>query len=110
LRQFNGRRLRSQPDLYRLINDLYKNEWSQFNNFFCPTLKLKEKQKLNSKYIKKYESPQTPYQRLAASSDIVEEAKLKLVTLYNSLNPFTLKKTIETKLKTIFHIVRLPTT
>ena len=93
-----------------MINDLYKNEWSLFNNFFCPTLKLKEKQKLNSKYIKKYEPPQTPYQRLAASSDISEEAKTKLEWLYISLNPFTLKRKIEIKLKTIFHIVRLPTT
>jgi len=95
--------------LVPVINDLYKNEWSLFNNFFCPTLKLKEKQKLNSKYVKKYEPPQTPYQRIIVSSDITEEAKTKLETLYNSLNPFTLKRTIETKLKTIFHIVRLPT-
>ena len=93
-----------------MINDLYKSEWSLFNNFFCPTLKLKEKQKLNSKYIKKYEPPQTPYQRLAASSDINDDAKMKLEILYNSLNPFTLKRKIETKLKTIFHIVRLPKT
>ena len=82
---------------FPVINDLYKNEWSLFNNYFCPTLKLKEKQKLNSKYIKKYEPPQTPYQRLAGSGDITDEAKTKLETLYNSLNPFTLKRKIDDK-------------
>lgn len=110
VRQLLGYDRFDDKDLVPVINDLYKNEWSLFTNYFCPTLKLKEKQKVNSKYIKKYEPPQTPYQRLAASHDITEEAKAKLETLYNSLNPFTLKRKIETKLKSIFHIVRLPKT
>jgi hypothetical protein len=108
VRQLLGYDRFDDKDLVPMINDLYKNEWSLFTNYFCPTLKLKEKQKVNSKYIKKYEPPQTPYQRLAASSDITEEAKARLEILYNSLNPFTLKKQIETKLKAIFHNVRLP--
>jgi hypothetical protein len=108
VRQLLGYERFDDKDLVPMINDLYKNEWSLFTNYFCPTLKLKEKQKVNSKYIKKYEPPQTPYQRLAASSDITEEAKARLEILYNSLNPFTLKKQIETKLKAIFHNVRLP--
>ena len=110
VRQLLGYDRFDDKDLVPVINDLYRNEWSLYNNYFCPTLKLKEKQKVNSKYIKKYEPPQTPYQRLVASDDITEEAKVKLETLYNSLNPFTLKRKIETKLKSIFHIVRLPKT
>lgn len=110
VRQLLGYDRFDNKDIVPILNDLYKNEWSLFTNFFCPTLKLKEKQKLNSKYIRKYEPPKTPYQRLAASGDIMDEAKTKLETLYNSLNPFTLKKKIETKLKTIFQIVRLPKT
>ena len=43
--------------LIDLMNDLYRNEWGTFQNFFCPTLKLKEKQRVNSKYIKKYHPP-----------------------------------------------------
>jgi hypothetical protein len=110
VRQLLGYDRFENKDLIPVINDLYKNEWSLFNNYFCPTLKLKEKQKLNSKYIKTYETPQTPYQRLAVSNDVTDLAKAKLEILYKSLNPFTLKRKIETKLKTIFHIVRLPTT
>lgn len=110
VRQLLGYDRFDNKELVPILNDLYKTEWCFFTNFFCPTLKLKEKQKLNSKYIRKYESPKTPYQRLAASDDITNEAKEKLENLYNSLNPFTLKRKIETKLKTIFHIVRLPKT
>ena len=109
VRQLLGYDRFDNKELVPVLNDLYKNEWSLFTNFFCPTLKLKEKQKLNSKYVRKYERPRTPYQRLATSGDITEEAKTRLEILYNSLNPFTLKRKIETKLKTIFQIVRLPT-
>jgi len=94
--------------LSRLSNDLYLNEWSLFNNYFCPTLKLKEKQRINSRYTKKYEPPQTPYQRLLDSDVVSDKAKITLETVYNSLNPFKLKRKIDDKLKAVFHIVRLP--
>lgn len=110
VRQLLGYDRFDNKELVPILSDLYKNEWSLFTNFFCPTLKLKEKHKLNSKYRRKYESPKTPYQRLTESDDITDEAKTTLENLYNLLNPFTLKKKIETKLKTIFHIVRLPKT
>lgn len=110
VRQLLGYDRFDKPELVPLINDLYINEWSTFTNFFCPTLKLKEKQRLNSRYIKKYEPPQTPYQRLIAAPSIDDAAKKTLQEVYNSLNPFTLKKNIEAKLKAIFYIVRLPST
>ena len=107
VRQLLGYDRFDNSELVPIINDLYMNEWTLFNNYFCPTLKLKEKQRINSRYIKKYEPPQTPYQRLIDANDISDEAKITLQEVYNSLNPFTLKKNIEAKLKTIFHVVRL---
>ena len=108
VRQLLGYDRFDNPDLVPLVNDLYVNEWSLFNNYFCPTLKLKEKQRINSRYIKKYEPPQTPYQRLLDSVDVANKAKRTLETVYISLNPFKLKRKIDDKLKAIFHIVRLP--
>jgi len=40
--------------------NLYANQGSLYQNHFCPTLKLLEKKRINSKYYKKYEPPQTP--------------------------------------------------
>jgi hypothetical protein len=108
VRQLLGYDRFDNPDLVPVINDLYVNEWSLFTNYFCPTLKLKEKQRINSRYSKKYEAPQTPYQRILDSVDVSKEAKGTLVAVYNSLNPFKLKRKIDDKLKSIFHIVRLP--
>ena len=108
VRQLLGYDRFDNPELVPLINDLYVNEWSLFTNYFCPTLKLKEKQRINSRYIKKYEPPQTPYQRLLDSADVSYEAKRTLETVYISLNPFKLKRKIDDKLRVVFHIVRLP--
>jgi hypothetical protein len=108
VRQFLGYDRFDRPELVPLLNDLYKNEWSQMTNFFYPTLKLKEKRRVNSRYVKTYEPPQTPYQRLLTAPDITANAKEKLRLLYNSLNPFILRKSIQTKLKVIFATLYAP--
>ena len=93
--------------LVELINNLYTNEWSLYQNHFCPTLKLIEKKRINSKYKKKYESPKTPYQRLMASDQITKQKKIQLQTCHLKLNPFILKQKIEQKLKGIFKLVKV---
>ncbi|MDR0307246.1 MAG: ISNCY family transposase [Chitinispirillales bacterium] len=59
-----------EPSLLPLINSLYANEWSIYQNLFCPSLKLKHKERFKSKYIKIYDQPKTPYQRLIESNKI----------------------------------------
>jgi hypothetical protein len=93
--------------LVDLMNDLYANEWSLYQNHFCPSMKLREKRRINSKYYKKYDAPQTPYLRVLASEHVTEEAKERLRNLHMSLNPFILKRTIEKKLKVIFQHVKV---
>ena len=64
------------------------------------------KTKINGRYIKKYDTPKTPYQRLIESPHVKEQQKTLLNTTYKTLNPFILKKQIEQKLKTIFAYLR----
>lgn len=109
VRQLLGYDRLDNKEVLPLLNELYKTEWSLFNNFFCPCMKLKEKQRINSRYRKTYDSPQTPYQRIIASSDISDAAKTDLNQLYCSLNPFKLKAGIEEKLRRLFEVQRLPT-
>lgn len=96
-----------KPFLVSMMNDLYKNEWSLLVNYFYPSMQLKEKIKVNSKYIRKYHKPKTPYQRLIGSDHIDKKKKKFLKEHFESLNPFELKKTIEEKLKNIFHFVKI---
>lgn len=94
--------------LVTLINDIYRNEWRLLNNFFCPSMKLIEKVKINSKYRKKYSKPQTPYERLQASNKISARKKEQLKKQFEQLNPFILRQGIERKLKKVFALVELP--
>ena len=93
------------PKLVELINRLYANQWSLYQNHFCPTLKLLEKKRINSKYYKKYETPKTPYQRLVESPHLSEENKSTLKKQHQSLDPFKLRRQIDRQLKAIFKLV-----
>jgi hypothetical protein len=88
-----------------LINSLYAQEWSLYQNHFIPTMKLVKKEKINSKYRRTYEEPKTPYERVLTSSNVNDETKKKLMKIHNELNPFQLKKNIEKKLRVIFKYV-----
>lgn len=93
------------PRLTGLMNDLYRNEWSLYQNHFMPSQKLLSKEKINSKYRRKYEKAKTPYQRLLESPYVDAEIKMQKALLHQTLNPFELKKTIERKAKNIFKYV-----
>ena len=90
------------PDLVGLMNDLYANEWSLYQNHFIPSMKLLEKKRINSKYIKKYDTPRTPYDRVMALEHVTDAEKERLKTVHQALNPFILKRNIEKKLRVIF--------
>jgi hypothetical protein len=105
VRQLFGYERFGNQAVVALMNDLYKNEMSQMNNYFLPNTKLTEKQRIDSKIIKKHDKPETPYQRLIKSEHISEQKKKELTEIYNSLNPFELKKTIKKKVDHIFRLI-----
>ena len=90
VRQLFGYERLHQEILVELMNDLYKNEISLMNNYFLPNTKLKEKQRIEAKIIKKHEKPQTPYQRVMKSKNIPDAKKEELSHIYQSINPFEL--------------------
>jgi hypothetical protein len=103
VRQLFGHDRFGHPELVPLMNDLYGQEWSQFTNHFKPTFKLVRREKQGGKTKRIYEAqPRTPYQRLLDSPEIPEEKKAKLRAEHASLDPFALKKSIESKLRKFF--------
>jgi hypothetical protein len=106
VRQLFGHDRFEHPELVPLMNELYRQEWSQFTNHFKPTFKLVRREKKNGKTKRIYETkPQTPYQRLLDSPDIAEDRKAKLRDEHALLDPFALKKNIETKLRKFFTVL-----
>jgi hypothetical protein len=108
VRQLLGYERLDKPELVPLINDLYENAWDLYKNFFCPTMKLKAKERIGSKIRKIYYPSHTPYQRLLASPHVTEEKKNELRAVYASLNPFELKRQIQKKLRVIFQLLHQP--
>ena len=106
IRQWLGYRRFENPIIVTLLNDLFKNEWRLFHNFFMPSVKLQAKQRIGSKIIKRYDSPKTPYQRVLDSKFIPTENKQKLMAIFKTLDPFKLRKTIDHKIAKIHALAR----
>lgn len=87
------------PALIPVLNDIYRNEHRLLLNFFFPQRKLIEKIRVGAKIKKRFDKPQSPYERLMASTHVSQSSKEKLRAQFESLNPFSLKRTLDEKLR-----------
>jgi len=65
-------------------------------------VKLAKKERVGSRLRRRYQAPQTPLQRLAASGAADPARMAELQRLREGLDPFDLSATIEPKLQGIF--------
>jgi len=107
VRQLFGHERLDHPNLVAPMNMLYANEWSQLQNHFCPTLKLKVKERVGARSRKLYHAPTTPYQRVMDCESVSADNKSKLRVLHESLNPFDLTQQIDAKLRAIFSMLKV---
>jgi len=108
VRQWLGYQRFDNPDLVPLLNDLYTTQWRLFQNFFLPSTKLLNKERVGSKIVKKHDVPKTPFHRVLASKEIPVKTKTQLKQLFQTLDPFILRKTIDLKIAKIRQLARLP--
>ena len=66
-------------------------------------MKLISKKRIGGSLKRKHDTPKTPYQRLMDSGQISEQAGKQLETVYLSLNPAQLKRSIDAKLDKLYH-------
>jgi hypothetical protein len=86
------------------MNDLYRNELRLFLNLFLPSVKLTEKKRIGSRLTRKYDDPQTPFDRVKTSGK-GDPAKIrKLQILRDTLDPFQLNRIIHKKLARIYKL------
>jgi len=82
----------------QMMNFLYDQMWVYYN-LFQPVMRLAQKQILPQesgvyKVKHKYDTAQTPFQRLGNTTAIIQENKEKLTTLRDRTNPRQLRKEI----------------
>jgi hypothetical protein len=102
VRQYIGYERFDHPQLADSLNEIYTSEWRLFMNFFVPSSKLMDKQRVGGKITKKYDKSKTPYERIMNMPEITNKTKNELTKLYKSLNPFVLHSKMMNKIK-IFH-------
>lgn len=81
------------PQELKILNRLYYYLCLR-SNYFLPTMKLTSKQRIGSRVVKRYNLPETPYQRLLGSPDVPDHAKEQLKRNYKELNPAQLTREI----------------
>jgi hypothetical protein len=106
VRQFIGYDRIECPEATRQLNELYRDLWCPFLNFFMPTFKLIRKERVASRIVKKHDTPKTPYERLMESPALSQEQKESLRRRHDSLDPFELKLQIEERLKLLLDAIR----
>lgn len=81
------------------MNEIYTEFWCPLQNYFMPTQKLLRKTRIGARIKKEYEEAKTPYQRLIESEDLTEGQKNELRRRKSLLNPFTLRKGLQIKVR-----------
>lgn len=99
VRELFGYKRIDHPILIAEMNNIYELLWNPLKNFFIPCTKLTEKTRIGARVVKKYDKPQTPYQRLLECADLSQEVKAKLVARFETLNPFRLRQELERALE-----------
>jgi hypothetical protein len=87
--------------LLRPINALYTEAWGPLQNFFLPSMKLVQKWREGSRWVRRHDAPQTAYQRLLAHGELSAKARRELRDRYEALDPFVLAAEVERQLKPI---------
>ncbi len=75
------------------LQELYKH-LNLYVNYFQPVMILREKHLIGAKAIRKYDTAQTPYQRILKSDSVSDEVKDSIRAIYKMLNPAELKRKI----------------
>jgi hypothetical protein len=89
------------PAVVPLINALCKGPLNQLLNYFLPTMKLENKERVGSKVVRKYGQTMTPLSRVLACLEVTAGTKARLRAQKQTLNPFALTREVERQMKVI---------
>jgi len=94
-RQLLGYGRLEDPQLVFPINQIYQSLWGPLHNFFLPSMKLLEKQRMGARWRRKHDQPQTAYQRLLKMDVLSARKRRELRELFENLDPFILHEQLE---------------
>jgi hypothetical protein len=84
------------------INQLYTGDLRLLQNLFQPSVKLREKKRVGSRLVRRYDEARTPLDRVLASAEGDPEAVAQLQALRARLDPFALSSSVDRQLEQIY--------
>lgn len=106
VRRFLGYTRFDVRETVEIINQIYL-KLELYLNHFVPSRKCVEKIRIGSKYKRRYDKAQTPYERVLTHSNMSEEIKHNLREIHAKLNPLILKTEIDKLRSKLTKIQRL---
>lgn len=104
VRKVIGYRRYDQPAEQEILRTLYR-KLAEFQNFFQPVMKLKQKVREGGKVPRVYDEPKTPYQRLRQAGVLTRKQGAELESRYEALNPAKLHRDIQLLRNKLFDLV-----
>ncbi len=86
------------------ITRLYTGDLRLLQNLFQPSVKLREKTRVGSRLVRRYDEPRTPLDRLSASGQGDTKAVARLQALRATLDPFALSASVDHQLEQIYSL------
>lgn len=101
VRQVLGYQRFDTDEVLTLMSELYRGPLRLYINFFQPSEKCIEKKRVGSRIVKTYDIAKTPYERVMLHKKTTQKTKDELTTLFDSFDPFLLRKEIDTLVREI---------
>jgi len=79
---------------FLILRELY-GHLNVYTNYFQPVMMLVSKTRDGARVSRRYDVPQTPYQRILARKDIPRKVKTELRAVYVALNPAELRRRMD---------------
>lgn len=92
------------PRALAAMNAFYAGPWRTMMNLFQPCIKLQQKVRKGSHLIRKYDMPQTPFDRLLASQHGIPARLRDLERQRTTCDPFVLAQTIDSQITAIWNL------
>ena len=105
IRKFLGYNRLDVPAIVPLVNQMYER-LEVYSNHFVPSRKCLSKERIGSRYRRRYDKAMTPFARVLAHPAIEENIKEQLRQKHEQLNPLKLKQQIDTLRLRIFTLQR----
>ena len=93
VRAYLGQVRLDTPEQTEALNALYEQMWVYYN-CFQPVLRLHEKERRETRIIRRWDTAQTPLSRLLASGQVADKQRQRLEQLRQAINPRVLRQQI----------------